>query len=166
MEEASWVELVRTVQRSGTGDLLFSPFPHPLDDLLTTIPHSGNYETLRDYASFAVVDSIKQQRTRKLQGLRMSWKLHKVVEQSVVCAREQELFKKDEKIAQMVVRFVTEQVRLPFPSFLDQESSLITSPCHRALRFPPFSSSPLPFSRSCPRLAVLHLPAGYVASGR
>jgi hypothetical protein len=102
--------------------------------LLTTIPHSGNYETLRDYASFAVVDSIKQQRTRKLQGLRMSWKLHKVVEQSVVCAREQELFKKDEKIAQMVVRFVTEQVRLPFPSFLDQESSLITSPCHRALR--------------------------------
>jgi hypothetical protein len=44
----------------------------------------------------------------------MSWKLHKVKEQSVVCAREQELFKKDEKIAQMVVRFVTEQVRLRF----------------------------------------------------
>ncbi|GAA6027331.1 hypothetical protein JCM8097_002600 [Rhodosporidiobolus ruineniae] len=70
---------------------------------------SGNYEALRNYASLPVIDSIKSQRTRKLQGLRMSWKLHKVVAQDVVCARQQEVFKKDEHIGQMVVRFVTEQ---------------------------------------------------------
>ncbi|GAA5983206.1 hypothetical protein JCM11641_006849 [Rhodosporidiobolus odoratus] len=70
---------------------------------------TGNYETLRNYASFAVIDTIKGQRTRKLQGLRMSWKLHNVTEQTVVCARQQEIFKKDENVGQMVVRFVTEQ---------------------------------------------------------
>jgi len=42
----------------------------------------------------------------------MNWKLHKVIEQTVVCAREQEIFKKDEQVGQMAVRFVTEQVRL------------------------------------------------------
>jgi hypothetical protein len=140
MEETPRVELVRSVQRQGTrgvqgdepdiGDvrpsfLSLPPFlPHPCN--LSSHPsnalfcNSGNYDSLRDYATFGVVDAIKQQRTRKLQGLRMSWKLHKVKEQSVVCAREQELFKKDEKIAQMVVRFVTEQVRLRF---------LALSPC-------------------------------------
>ncbi|GAA5857509.1 hypothetical protein JCM8547_009309 [Rhodosporidiobolus lusitaniae] len=70
---------------------------------------TGNYDNLRHYAAFNVIDSIKGQRTRKLQGLRMSWKLHKVVKQEIVCARQQELFKKDENVAQMVVRFVTEQ---------------------------------------------------------
>ncbi|GAA5835579.1 hypothetical protein JCM11251_002968 [Rhodosporidiobolus azoricus] len=70
---------------------------------------TGNYETLRNYASTPVIDAIKSQRTRKLQGLRLSWKLHRVVEQSVVCARQQEIFKKDEHVGQMAVRFVTEQ---------------------------------------------------------
>lgn len=59
-----------------------------------------------------MIDSLKAQRTAKLQGLRMNWKLHKVIEQTVVCAREQEIFKKDEQVGQMAVRFVTEQVRL------------------------------------------------------
>lgn len=58
-----------------------------------------------------MLDSIKAQRTAKLQGLRMNWKLHKVVKQVAVCAREQELLKKDEPVGQIAVRFVTEQVR-------------------------------------------------------
>lgn len=74
----------------------------------------------------------------------MSWKLHKVVEQSVVCAREQELFKKDEKIAQMVVRFITEQVRL-------LELFRFLPP-----RLTP-SSSPLTFPRSAPLPHLSHL---------
>lgn len=72
----------------------------------------GNYDRLRQYAATPVVDAIKAQRTRKLQGLRLSWKLHRVVEQEIVCARQQEIFKKDEYVGQAVVRFVTEQVRL------------------------------------------------------
>ncbi|GAA6002443.1 hypothetical protein JCM10207_001122 [Rhodosporidiobolus poonsookiae] len=70
---------------------------------------TGNFDKLRTFASHSVLDAIKTQRTRKLQGLRMSWKLHKVVEQTIVCAREQEIFKKDEKVGQVAVRFVTEQ---------------------------------------------------------
>ncbi|BGP15960.1 hypothetical protein JCM10213_004775 [Rhodosporidiobolus nylandii] len=69
---------------------------------------TGNYDALRQYASLPVTDAIKAQRTRKLQGLRMSWKLHKI-EQQVVCARQQEIFKKDENVGQMAVRFVTQQ---------------------------------------------------------
>ncbi|GAA5928351.1 uncharacterized protein JCM15063_003857 [Sporobolomyces koalae] len=70
---------------------------------------TGNYERARPFVASVVLDSLKAQRTGKLQGLRMSWKLHKVVKQSVVCAREQELFKKDEPVGQLAVRFVTEQ---------------------------------------------------------
>ncbi|KPV75420.1 uncharacterized protein RHOBADRAFT_66422, partial [Rhodotorula graminis WP1] len=69
----------------------------------------GNYDRLRQYAATSVVEAIKAQRTRKLQGLRLSWKLHRVVEQEIVCARQQEIFKKDEYVGQAVVRFVTEQ---------------------------------------------------------
>lgn len=74
--------------------------------------NSGNYEKARPFVANVVIDSLKAQRTAKLQGLRMNWKLHKVVEQTVVCAREQEIFKKDEQVGQMAVRFVTEQVSL------------------------------------------------------
>ncbi|GJN89203.1 hypothetical protein Rhopal_002181-T1 [Rhodotorula paludigena] len=70
---------------------------------------TGNYDRARQFASTPVVDAIKAQRTRKLQGLRLSWKLHKVVEHEIVCARQQEVFKKDENIGQMAVKFVTEQ---------------------------------------------------------
>ncbi|CEQ40412.1 SPOSA6832_02019 [Sporobolomyces salmonicolor] len=70
---------------------------------------TGNYEKMREYAANNVIDSIKAQRTRKLQGLRLSWRLHNVIEQKVVCVRQQEIFKKDENIGQMVVRFVTNQ---------------------------------------------------------
>ncbi|BGP39822.1 hypothetical protein JCM10449v2_003774 [Rhodotorula kratochvilovae] len=69
----------------------------------------GNYDRLRQYATSSVIDAIKVQRTRKLQGLRLSWKLHRVVEQEIVCARQQEIVKKDEYVGQAVVRFVTEQ---------------------------------------------------------
>lgn len=73
-------------------------------------PRSGNYERLRDFASHDVVEGVKAQRTRKLQGLRMSWKLHEVKEQAILCTREQEVFKADEFIGQIAVRFVTLQV--------------------------------------------------------
>lgn len=75
---------------------------------------SGNYDQLRKVANTTVIDSIKSQRTRKLQGLRLSWKLHKVIEQEIVCARQQEISKVDEHVAQCTVRFITEQVRLAF----------------------------------------------------
>lgn len=70
---------------------------------------TGNYERLRDFASHDVVEGVKAQRTRKLQGLRMSWKLHEVKEQTILCTREQEVFKADEFIGQIAVRFVTMQ---------------------------------------------------------
>ncbi|GAA5981815.1 hypothetical protein JCM10908_004618 [Rhodotorula pacifica] len=70
---------------------------------------TGNYERLRDFASHEVVEGVKAQRTRKLQGLRMSWKLHEVKEQTILCTREQEVFKADEFIGQIAVRFVTLQ---------------------------------------------------------
>ncbi|GAA5878951.1 hypothetical protein JCM16303_007241 [Sporobolomyces ruberrimus] len=70
---------------------------------------TGNYEKARPFVANVVLDSIKAQRTIKLQGLRMNWKLHKVVKQTNVCAREQELLKKDEPVGQIAVRFVTEQ---------------------------------------------------------
>ncbi|GAA5880659.1 hypothetical protein JCM3774_000567 [Rhodotorula dairenensis] len=70
---------------------------------------TGNYERLRDFASHEVVEGVKAQRTRKLQGLRMSWKLHDVKEQTILCTREQEVFKADEFIGQIAVRFVTMQ---------------------------------------------------------
>jgi len=47
----------------------------------------------------------------------MNWKLHKVVKQTAVCAREQELLKKDEPVGQIAVRFVTEQVSRPLSQF-------------------------------------------------
>lgn len=40
----------------------------------------------------------------------MSWKLHEVKEQAILCTREQEVFKADEFIGQVAVRFVTLQV--------------------------------------------------------
>lgn len=40
----------------------------------------------------------------------MSWKLHEVKEQAILCTREQEVFKADEFIGQIAVRFVTLQV--------------------------------------------------------
>ncbi|GAA6010678.1 hypothetical protein JCM11491_002891 [Sporobolomyces phaffii] len=70
---------------------------------------TGNYDKARPYVANVVLDAIKAQRTAKLQGLRMNWKLHKVVKQTAVCAREQELLKKDEPVGQIAVRFVTEQ---------------------------------------------------------
>ncbi|GAA6059284.1 hypothetical protein JCM10212_006677 [Sporobolomyces blumeae] len=70
---------------------------------------TGNYDRIRPYVASVVIDSIKAQRASKLQGLRMSWKLHEVIEQKVVCAREQELFKKDEPVGQLAVRFVAKQ---------------------------------------------------------
>ncbi|KWU46297.1 hypothetical protein RHOSPDRAFT_24799 [Rhodotorula sp. JG-1b] len=73
---------------------------------------TGNYERLRDFASHDVVEGVKAQRTRKLQGLRMSWKLHEVKEQTILCTREQEVFKADEFIGQIAVRFVTMQASL------------------------------------------------------
>lgn len=42
----------------------------------------------------------------------MSWKLHEVKEQTILCTREQEVFKADEFIGQIAVRFVTMQVSL------------------------------------------------------
>ena len=67
---------------------------------------------MRDFASHDVVEGVKAQRTRKLQGLRMSWKLHEVNEQTILCTREQEVFKADEFIGQIAVRFVTMQASL------------------------------------------------------
>jgi len=89
--------------------------PHSVVDFTQVLRFrfdSGNYEKARPFVANVVIDSLKAQRTAKLQGLRMNWKLHKVVEQTVVCAREQEIFKKDEQVGQMAVRFVTEQVSL------------------------------------------------------
>ncbi|GAA5992183.1 hypothetical protein JCM5350_002563 [Sporobolomyces pararoseus] len=70
---------------------------------------TGNYEKARPFVANVVLDSLKAQRTAKLQGLRMNWKLHKVIKQTAVCAREQELLKKDEPVGQIAVRFITEQ---------------------------------------------------------
>ncbi|KAK4051197.1 hypothetical protein OIV83_003019 [Microbotryomycetes sp. JL201] len=70
---------------------------------------TGNYEKLLPLASTSVIDDLKSQRARKLAGLRLSWKLHKLVSQEIVCAREQEVVKQDEFVAQAAVRFVTEQ---------------------------------------------------------
>ncbi|BGP24462.1 mitochondrial large subunit ribosomal protein L45 [Rhodotorula toruloides] len=72
---------------------------------------SGKYELLRKYASGPVVEEVKAQRDRKLQGLALDWKLHRVVEQKILCMREQEIFKKDEFVGQVVVRFTTLQAR-------------------------------------------------------
>lgn len=72
--------------------------------------HSGNYDKLQTLATSAVIDAIKSERTRKLRGLRLSWKLHKVIAREVVCARQQEIKKANEHVAQMAVRFITEQV--------------------------------------------------------
>lgn len=76
---------------------------------------SGNYETLRQYASPAVIDSIKSQRARQLHGLRLSWRLHSVKAQEIVCARQQEISKQNEHVAQMAVRFVTLQASFLLP---------------------------------------------------
>ncbi|GAA5905882.1 hypothetical protein JCM5296_004344 [Sporobolomyces johnsonii] len=87
---------------------------------------TGNYEKMREYAAINVIDAIKAQRTRKLQGLRLSWKLHNVIEQKVVCARQQEIFKKDENVGQMAVRFVTKQSL----EIRDAKGSLVGSGSH------------------------------------
>ncbi|GAA5830254.1 hypothetical protein JCM5353_005365 [Sporobolomyces roseus] len=87
---------------------------------------TGNYEKARPFAANVVIDSLKAQRTAKLQGLRMNWKLHKVIEQTVVCAREQEIFKKDEQVGQMAVRFVTEQSL----EIRDARGRIVGSGCH------------------------------------
>ncbi|KAK4056931.1 hypothetical protein OIO90_002181 [Microbotryomycetes sp. JL221] len=70
---------------------------------------TGSYDKLLSLASTSVIDSIKAQRAGKLAGLRLSWKLHKLVQQDLVCVRQQEVFKQDEFVAQVAVRFVTEQ---------------------------------------------------------
>ncbi|ORY92618.1 hypothetical protein BCR35DRAFT_327737 [Leucosporidium creatinivorum] len=70
---------------------------------------TGNYDKLQPLATSAVIDAIKSERTRKLRGLRLSWKLHKVIAREVVCARQQEIKKANEHVAQMAVRFITEQ---------------------------------------------------------
>lgn len=71
----------------------------------------GKYEALRKYASSPVVEEVKTQRERQLQGLALDWKMHRVVQQKILCMREQEVFKKDEHIGQVAVRFTTLQVR-------------------------------------------------------
>jgi hypothetical protein len=86
---------------------LLLPFGAELTLLLV---RSGNYDKLQPFATSAVIDAIKSERTRKLRGLRLSWKLHKVIAREVVCARQQEIKKANEHVAQMAVRFITEQV--------------------------------------------------------
>lgn len=78
---------------------------------LTGLSSRGKYDSLRKYASSAVVEEVKAQRDRKLQGLALDWKMHRVVEQKILCMREQEIFKKDEFVGQVAVRFTTLQVR-------------------------------------------------------
>ncbi|KAM0787562.1 hypothetical protein ACM66B_003632 [Microbotryomycetes sp. NB124-2] len=70
---------------------------------------TGEYDKLLPLASSSVIDALKSQRARKLSGLRLSWKLHNLVSQEIVCARQQEVVKQDEFVAQAAVRFVTEQ---------------------------------------------------------
>lgn len=88
----------------------------PLGAKLTLLGFSGNYDKLQPLATSAVIDAIKSERTRKLRGLRLSWKLHKVIAREVVCARQQEIKKANEHVAQMAVRFITEQVSFSWSS--------------------------------------------------
>lgn len=63
-------------------------------------------------ASTDLVSDIKGRRSGSFQGLRLNWKLHGKVEQDIVCVRQQEVQKVGEFVAQVAVRFVSQQVSL------------------------------------------------------
>lgn len=72
---------------------------------------SGVYKTIAPLASTELISDIKGRRSGSLQGLRMSWKLHKLLEHNLCCVRQQEVTKAGEFVAQIAVQFITEQVR-------------------------------------------------------
>ncbi|SCZ93338.1 BZ3500_MvSof-1268-A1-R1_Chr6-2g08618 [Microbotryum saponariae] len=71
---------------------------------------TGNFDALTPLATRAVIDQIKATRVRSFSPrLGLSWKLHDVVSQTLVCSRQMELYKVGEGYAQIAVRFVTMQ---------------------------------------------------------
>ena len=85
--------------------------PRSLTDGFIMNNDSGIYKHLLPYASSDYISDLKGQRASSLQGLRLNWKLHREVEQEIVCVRQQEVAKLGEFVGQVAVRFVTEQVR-------------------------------------------------------
>ncbi|KAI5480506.1 hypothetical protein MNV49_000659 [Pseudohyphozyma bogoriensis] len=59
-------------------------------------------------ATAQLIAAIKSQRVNNFKGLNLSWKLHRIVKQEMVCVRHQEV-QNDEAWAQIAVRFVTDQ---------------------------------------------------------
>lgn len=61
-------------------------------------------------ASSALIDDIKAQRLSSFKGVRLNWKLHSsIIAQDICCIRQQEIAKLGEYVAQIAVRFVSEQ---------------------------------------------------------
>lgn len=92
-------------------NIRYVSFISPSDTQEIDEMNSGNYKFITPFASNDLISDIKARRSSSFQSVRLSWKLHREIEQEIVCVRQQEVSKIGEFVAQVAVRFVTDQVR-------------------------------------------------------